>query len=212
MTSSVRLVTIAIGLAALAALAALTVGQLSAQTSPQAPSAASAKKPVLKKQRLGSIKQVHALGDIYLTGQPTPDDLALLKGHGIKTIISLRHTQELPWDEATAVRQHGMRFVHVPFQSPEQLKTETFDKVLKALRDKQRGPTVLHCGSANRVGAMWYVYRILDGKIDPDAAAKEAKTAGLRNPKYLERAQAYVKRQKESGKQDQASQGSSAGN
>ena len=120
MTSSVRLVTIAIGLAA---LAALTVGQLSAQTPPQAPSAASAKKPVLKKQRLGSIKQVHALGDIYLTGQPTPNDLALLKGHGIKTIISLRHTKELPWDEATAVRQHGMRFVHVPFQSTARQET-----------------------------------------------------------------------------------------
>jgi len=43
----------------------------------------------------------------------------------------------------------------------------------------------------------------LDCQLDPDAAAKEAKTAGLRNPKYLEKAQAYVERQKEAGNQDQ---------
>jgi len=142
--------------------------------------------------QLGSMQPVTVFGDIYLAGQPAPSDLALLKAHGIQTIISLRLAKEIPWDEAVAVDQAGMKFVHAPFQRPEQLKPEVFDKVIKVLRDKRRGPTVFHCGSANRVGAIWYAYRVLDGKLSPEEARKEAQAVGLRTPAYLEKAQEYV--------------------
>ena len=146
----------------------------------------------LKEKKLGEIQNVHALGNIYLAGQPSPEDLLVLQAEGIKTIISLRHTTEVPWDEAGAVERGGMKFVHVPFSAAKQLKPEIFDKVLKILRDKKRSPVVLHCASANRVGAIWYAYRVLDGKLSPDAAMKEAQTVGLRTPAYLDRAQEYV--------------------
>jgi len=147
---------------------------------------------VLKKESLGNIRPVHALGDIYLAGQPSRQDFALLKQRGFKTIISLRHIRELPWDEASAVQRLGMKFVHIPFQGPAELDSEVFDKVRKALRDNQRGRTLFHCGSANRVGAVWYATRVLDDKLSTDAALAEAKTAGLRTPQYLEKAQEYV--------------------
>ncbi len=146
----------------------------------------------LQKKTLGSVRNVHVLGDIYLAGQPTPADLALLKQQGFKTIISLRHTGEIPWDEAAAVEHQGMKFVHIPFQKPEELQAKVFDKVLKVLRDKKRGPTLLHCGSANRVGAIWYAHRVLDGKLSDEAALKEAKTVGLRTPEFLEKARQYA--------------------
>ena len=151
------------------------------------------KKLKLQKKSLGDMRPVHALGDIYLAGQPTPADLPLLKHAGIKTVITLRKTQEVSWDEAGAVTQQGMKFVSIPFQSPAELKPEIFEKTLKVLRDKKRGPTVLHCGSANRVGAIWYAYRVLDCELSPEAALKEAKTVGLRTPGYIDKAQAYVK-------------------
>lgn len=146
----------------------------------------------LQKKPLGNMRSVHALGNIYLAGQPTPTDIPLLKKAGIKTVITLRKTKEVPWDEAGVVKQQGMKFVSIPFQGPAELKPEVFDKALKVLRDKKRGPTVLHCGSANRVGAIWYAYRVLDGKLLPEAALKEAKVVGLRTPGYVEKAQAYV--------------------
>lgn len=155
--------------------------------------ATSAEQVRLKKKQLGDTEPVHAYGDIYLAGQPSPEELPLLEAAGIKTIISLRHKKELPWDEAATVKQNGMDFVHVPFAGAQQLKPEVFDKVLKVLRDKKRGPTVLHCGAANRVGAIWYAYRVLDGNLSPDEAMKEAQTVGLRTPAYLEKAQEYVK-------------------
>lgn len=150
-------------------------------------------KTSLQKKELGEIRQVHALGDIYLAGQPTPEDLKIFAKQGIKTVITLRKANEVPWDEATAVEQQGMKFVRAPFQGPQELTDKVFVDVLKILRDKKSGPTVLHCGSANRVGAIWYAHRVLDGKLAPEAATKEAITVGLRTPAYLERAQAYVK-------------------
>ena len=148
----------------------------------------------LQKKKLGSTRPVHALGDILLAGQPQPEDFAILKQAGIKTIITLRKAQELPWNEADVAKQHGIKFVEVPFAGPDELKPEVFDQVLKILRDKKRGPTVLHCGSANRVGGIWYAYRVLDGKQSPQTALAEAKVVGLRTPGYLQKAQEYVAR------------------
>lgn len=163
---------------------------------PAEPPAEKQKPPKLEKKKLGTTRPVHALGNIYLAGQPQPEDLANMKSEGIKTIITLRKPQEVPWDEATAVEKQGMTYVAVPFAGPAELKPEVFDKVLKVLRDKKRGPTVLHCGSANRVGGIWYAYRILDGNLTPEAALAEAKVVGLRTPGYLEKAKEYVELQK----------------
>jgi hypothetical protein len=52
----------------------------------------------------------------------------------------------------------------------------------------------VHCGSANRVGAMWLIKRVkLDG-WDVDRATAEAETIGLRSPGLKEFALEYVRR------------------
>lgn len=146
----------------------------------------------LKEIQLGEMRPLHVFGDIYLAGQPAQEDLQSLQSRGVKTIISVRREKELDWDEAAAVRAVGMKFVHVPFGGPDQLQPEVFERVLKALRDKRRRPTVLHCATSNRVGALWYAYRVLDGGLSDEAATKESQKVGLRTPGYLEKAQAYV--------------------
>ncbi|MCA9232474.1 MAG: hypothetical protein KDA57_17630 [Planctomycetales bacterium] len=146
----------------------------------------------LKEKKLGTTKPVHAFGDIYLTGQPAAEDLGALSSAGVKTVISLRHTKELPWNEAKSVEMNGMRFIHAPFSGADQLKSEVFEKVLNDLRNERLRPVVLHCAVANRVGAIWYAYRVLDGGLLPEEALKEAQTVGLRTPAYLQRAQEYV--------------------
>ncbi len=187
-------------LANLGAWIALVLASVAhAQPLPGTPSStetAENKKPKLEKKEIGNMRPVHALGDIYLAGQPSQEDLKLLKKNGIQTIISVRKSDELPWDEAAAVKQQGMKFVGVPFGSANELKPQVFDEVLKVLRDEKSGPTVFHCGSANRVGAIWYAHRVLDGKLSPSEALHEAKVVGLRTPEYLERAQAYVEHAK----------------
>lgn len=165
-----------------------------AVSSPTEQPATSTDKPKLELQKktLGQMRPVHALGDIYLAGQPSPADLDLLKQAGIETIISVRNPKEVPWDEAAEVSKRGMKFVEVPFQGADQLKPAVFDKLRKTLLDEKRGPTVFHCGSANRVGAVWYAHRVLDDDLSPQAALEEAKIVGLRTPAYFERAQQYI--------------------
>ena len=171
----------------------LTLGLTSAAACVSSAGEDQARKKVrLKEAKLGSTSPVHALGNIYLAGQPSARDLASFKSLGIKTVVTLRHAKELSWDEANAVKKNSMQFVQVPFSGADQLKPEIFDRVLKILRDKKQGPVVLHCGSANRVGAIWYAFRVLDGKLSPDEAMKEAQTVGLRNPAYLDKAKEYV--------------------
>ena len=141
---------------------------------------------------LGQAKPAHRFGDIYLAGQPAAEDLPQLQAAGMRTIINLRHRREIPWDQAAAVRQAGMRYVHVPFSGAAELTPAVFDKVLGVLADPERGPTLLHCATANRVGALWYAHRVLSDRLDPAAAAQEAVEVGLRDQGYLTQARAYV--------------------
>lgn len=146
----------------------------------------------LQAEEVGGMTPVHRCGELLLAGQPSPEDLAVLSERGIKTIISVRHSDEIDWDEAAAAAKHQMQYIHVPFKGEEQLTDEVFDTVLSALRNEENGPTAFHCGSANRVGAIWYVHRVMDEGVSPDVAEREAKQVGLRNLDYLKKAQQYI--------------------
>ncbi len=143
--------------------------------------------------KLGNTRNVHACGKLFLAGQPSPDDIAVLKEKGIQRVITLRTDGEVDWDEAGKVKQAGIEFVKIPFGRPDSLTDQVFDKVRKALKDHQK-PTLLHCGSANRVGAVWLTYRVLDEGVPVDQAIKEAKRVGLRSSAYLQKALDYIRR------------------
>lgn len=146
----------------------------------------------LEPVEMGETRPVHKFGDIWLAGQPSPEDLALFQQQGVETIINVRRAEEIDWGEAAEVERLGMHYVYAPFGGDVKLTPEIIDEVLTTLRDETRGPTLFHCASANRVGAIWYAYRVLDGGVSPEVAEREAKTVGLRNPEYLKKAQAYV--------------------
>ncbi len=143
---------------------------------------------------LGQTRNVHRCGDLYLAGQFTTDDLQLIQAAGIRRVITLRMEDEVPWDEAAAVKAAGMDFLVVPFREPESLTDEVFDQVRELLRDEQTA-TLFHCGSANRVGAVWLPWRVLDQGVPLATAVAEAKAIGLRNEAYLDRARRYIRRQ-----------------
>jgi len=83
----------------------------------------------------------------------------------------------------------------------EQLPTQQgvtdakIDETRELLRTAER-PMLMHCSSANRVGAMWMAYRVLDEELDVEAAAAEAKVVGLRSPVYEQKIRDYIARHK----------------
>jgi uncharacterized protein (TIGR01244 family) len=137
---------------------------------------------------------VHELGGVYLAGQPSPEGLVEARERGIRTVINLRTSGELAWDEKAVVQRLGMLYHHVPFRSADDLSDAVFQRVRSLLGDSGNRPVLLHCASANRVGAVWLAHRVLDHGLSFDAALAEARTVGLRNEAYVEKAKRYVQR------------------
>jgi protein tyrosine phosphatase (PTP) superfamily phosphohydrolase (DUF442 family) len=153
----------------------------------------------LEPRTCGAVQRLHALGEVYLGSQPDAEDLRAAHAMGVETIVSLRHAAETQdWDEEGLARGLGMDFVRIPWNGPGELSDEIFD----AARDQLRGaarPLFLHCGSGNRVGAVWIPYRVLDQGAELEAAVAEAKVVGLKTPEFEAKARDYVARRTAGG-------------
>jgi uncharacterized protein (TIGR01244 family) len=128
-------------------------------------------------------------------GQPTPEGLRSLKAQGFKTVINLR-TEAEPGvkEEAAAVQQQGLKYVWVPITAAT-LNQERVDEVRRALDDPEAGPILLHCASANRVGAVWTVIETQRGKSYEEALAA-GKAIGLTSPPLIEAVEKLLGRSK----------------
>ncbi|MEX2187479.1 MAG: protein tyrosine phosphatase family protein [Pirellulales bacterium] len=153
----------------------------------------------LEPYQCGKVQRLHTLGGVFLASQPAKEDFTHAKEGGIKTVLNLREKDEMDWDEGELVKSLGMEYVNVPFKSPSTLTDEVFDKTRKLFGDKEKRPLLVHCASANRVGAVWLAHRVLDGGKTYDEALKEAKTVGLKLPAYEEKAKDYIARMQKKG-------------
>ncbi len=154
------------------------------------------KPPTLMKSELGATRNVHSFGKTLLCGQPTAAEFAEARKRGIKTVITLREKTEIDWNEAAALRKLNMRFYQLGFRAPDSLTPEIIEKTVSIMGDPKSTPVMLHCASANRVGALWLAHRVLNDKIDIEKAREEAKAVGLRTPEYEQRVLEYIKQKK----------------
>lgn len=150
--------------------------------------------PELVPVSIGDIESAHRKGNILLAGQPAQADLQTLKDRGYGTIINLRKEDEIHWDESAVAQELKLRYVHLPFQNADELTDDLFDEAITTLSEQDLGPTLLHCGSCNRVGAIWYAYRVLEEGATAEEAEQEARAAGMRSSWLLDTAQDYVRR------------------
>ncbi len=148
----------------------------------------------LEPYECGTITRLHTLGGVFLASQPKLEDFAQAKKGGVKTVINLRHASEIKeFDERKVVEGEGLTYVNLPWDGPGELTDDVFDKAREHLKAAER-PILLHCASANRVGAVWLPHRVLDGGLSWDAALAEVKIVGLKSPDYEAKAKDYIKR------------------
>ena len=125
-------------------------------------------------------------------GATPPEAMAELKMRGFAAIINFRTVGEqgASVDSGrSAAEAAGLKYFHIPFRQPTADVVETF---LDTVADPSNQPTYIHCGSANRVGAMWLIKRVqLDGWSIDDATA-EAELIGLRSEALKRFALEYV--------------------
>lgn len=138
------------------------------------------------------LTKLHTVDGIFLGGQPSEKALKEAKDGGVRTIINLRHDQEnTTFKEKQAVEELGMTYIHLPWSGADELTDEIFDKSRNALKNAEK-PILLHCKSANRVGAVWLPYRVIDNGLRFEEALAEAKAIGLQSTEYESKAKDYI--------------------
>lgn len=183
--------------AILAAISLPSLCILNSCNQPEQATKTEASTDALEPYELGEISTLHKFGEVYLASQPQESDFETAKNAGVKTVINMRHPEEMTeFDEEATVTALGLEYVNLPWAKPEELTDEVFDRARELLNTSEK-PILLHCSSANRVGAVWIPWRVLDGGIDMDDAVEEAKTIGIRTPEYEPKARDYVQREQQ---------------
>lgn len=112
-------------------------------------------------------------------GQPSEAAFEQAAAAGYRTVINLRVPGERgTWDEEAKAAQLGMRYLSLPIAVDAGLNEANARRFAELLEEAER-PVLLHCGSGNRIGAMFALKAFyLDG-LDAEAAIAVGLASGL---------------------------------
>jgi uncharacterized protein (TIGR01244 family) len=128
-------------------------------------------------------------------GAVDPSAMSALKKEGFVSVINLRLANEQGADVdagRAAAQSAGLKYIHLPFNAA-QPDPKVVDSFLAAVADKSNQPVFIHCGSANRVGAVWMIKRALQDGWPVEKAQAEGEAIGLTNPQLTAFATTYIK-------------------
>jgi uncharacterized protein (TIGR01244 family) len=86
--------------------------------------------------------------------------------------------KEFIQDEARMVKENGMVYITVPFETSGFSK-ETIDRFAQVLNTAEK-PVLVHCRTGNHVGGLWFAYRVISQKTPLWLALKEGRTIGMK--------------------------------
>ena len=124
---------------------------------------------------LGTVKPVEG---VTTAGQPDELALKVFADNGYVAVIDIRTAREdRGMDEPAVVQGLGMDYVQMPVGGRDDITFENAEK-LNQILDLYDGPVLVHCRSANRVGALFALdaYRETE---DIDMALEAGRVAGL---------------------------------
>jgi len=116
---------------------------------------------------------------VISAGQPSAAQLKAAAHSGVKTIVNLCVPGECGWDEATTVKELGMRYVAIPICGAQDVTAANAKKLHEVVEDKTSYPMVLHCGSGNRVGALFALKAFHEEGCDLEKSVEQGRLAGL---------------------------------
>lgn len=111
-------------------------------------------------------------------GQPTAEQLRTLAGLGYTTVVNMRGANENGSTDPALVESLGMTYVAIPVTGAADVNENNARRLAEVLAASE-GPAVVHCASANRVGALFALKAYyVDGQPAEDALTL-AKTIGV---------------------------------
>lgn len=126
-------------------------------------------------------------------GQPSERAFARLAENGFRSVLNLRTPSEGVdlEKERAAVEGAGMRYLHIPVAASAP-RAEQAEEFVRVVREKANHPMLIHCATANRVGAFMLIYRVLEHGWGPEQAEAEAEQIGLRSPELKKFARDFI--------------------
>jgi uncharacterized protein (TIGR01244 family) len=116
-----------------------------------------------------------------------------LAASGYRSVLTLRTSTEnvdLKREQELAEKA-GLKYINIPFVTANP-DPELVPRFIKAVKDQKNQPMLINCGSANRVGALWMIYRVIDQGWSEEKALEEAEKIGLTSPGLKSFAQQYI--------------------
>lgn len=126
-----------------------------------------------------NIPNLYKVGDqLYSSGQPAPEDFSELAAQGIRHIVNLRPPFEMDWDEGAHVESLGMHYHNIPVDGAG-VNFENAALLANKLQDIGDQPTLVHCASGNRNGALAALIAAQEKEMDVESAIAEGRRWGL---------------------------------
>jgi uncharacterized protein (TIGR01244 family) len=115
-------------------------------------------------------------GRVYIAGQPTESAIAELGRRGVTVVVNTRtpaeveDREQVPFDEESVVRQHGMSYVAIPLGGDdhpyEPAAVERLAEVLAA----NDGHVVIHCLYGYRALYLWMAHLVQNEELPLEQA------------------------------------------
>ncbi len=117
---------------------------------------------------------------LLVGGQPTVEHLREASEAGYKSIVNLRSGKEkAEVDQETVVEGLGMRYVHIPIAGGADMTVENAKLLADAVADPALLPSMVHCASGNRVGALFAIKATMLDGVSAEEAIKLGVDAGM---------------------------------
>lgn len=117
---------------------------------------------------------------LYTGGQPDAEQLETASEAGIETVIDLRPRDETPdFNQREVADSLGMDYRYRPIRGATDLTPDSVEWLDQQLAEVEGSPTLLHCSTGNRVGALMALRAHWLYDESPEQALETGKAAGL---------------------------------
>jgi len=140
----------------------------------------------------------HIVDDgIWRSAQPSIESIAVMKMHGLKTIINLRGDEDNHLWESRICDSLDIQYFHIPMDGREVPDTADLNKILKVIENQKNQPVMYHClGGKDRTGIVTAVYRLKNSNVGFEEVHTEMLMYGYNEEKFPQLAE-FAKRWRE---------------
>ncbi len=125
-------------------------------------------------------RQINA--DLLVGGQPSPEQIQAMAEVGYRSVVNLRGEGEGgSWEARPLLQELDLAYLHLPVASSDDLTPDLARQLATWLEDPEHLPALVHCGSSNRVGALFALKAFhVDGQ-DAEEAIEIGRQHGLKS-------------------------------